>query len=81
MLGESVVDNVRIINHHCHEKLELMHLGTSSFRCEVYLNKEDVEADFRIVTGFIEPHFFAGFPGGPEGIMPGIAGIENIVTS
>lgn len=80
MLGENIVDTVRIINHHCHEKSELSHLGTSSFGCEVYLNKEYVEADFRIVTGFIEPHFFAGFSGGPKGIMPGIAGIETILT-
>ena len=80
MLGETVVDTVRIINHHCHEKSELTHLGTSSFGCEVYLNKEYVDADFRIVTGFIEPHFFAGFSGGPKGIMPGIAGIETILT-
>ncbi|MDR3541490.1 MAG: nickel-dependent lactate racemase [Desulfosporosinus sp.] len=80
MLGEAVVDTVRIINHHCHEKSELTHLGTSCFGCEVYLNKEYVEADFRIVTGFIEPHFFAGFSGGPKGIMPGIAGIETILT-
>jgi len=80
MLGKNVVDTVRIIQHHCHEKAELTHLGTSSFGCEVYLNKEYVEADFRIVTGFIEPHFFAGFSGGPKGIMPGIAGIETILT-
>ena len=80
MLGETIVDSVRIINHHCHEKTELTHLGTSSFGCDVYLNKEYVEADFKIVTGFIEPHFFAGFSGGPKGIMPGIAGIETILT-
>jgi len=80
MLGENIVDSIRIINHHCHEKSELTHLGTSSFGCEVYLNKAYVEADFRIVTGFIEPHFFAGFSGGPKGIMPGIAGIDTILT-
>ena len=31
----------------------------------------------RIITGFIEPHFFAGFSGGPKGIMPGVAALEN----
>lgn len=80
MLGESVVDSVKIINHHCHNKDELVNLGRSRFGCDVYLNKAYVEADFRIVTGFIEPHFFAGFSGGPKGIMPGIAGIETILT-
>jgi lactate racemase len=80
MLGEWVVDNIRIINNHCHDKETLVNLGESKFGCDVYLNKEYVEADFRIVTGFIEPHFFAGFSGGPKGIMPGIAGIETIMT-
>jgi nickel-dependent lactate racemase len=80
MLGEWVVDNIRIINNRCHDKDALVNVGRSDFGCDVYLNKEYVEADFRIVTGFIEPHFFAGFSGGPKGIMPGIAGIETIMT-
>jgi lactate racemase len=80
MLGEWVVDNVRIINNQCHDKETLVNVGKSKFGCDVYLNKDYVEADFRIVTGFIEPHFFAGFSGGPKGIMPGIAGIETIMT-
>ncbi|WP_152655466.1 nickel-dependent lactate racemase [Oceanobacillus sp. CFH 90083] len=80
MLGSWVVDNIRIINNQCHDKDTLVNLGKSKFGCDVYLNKDYVESDFRIVTGFIEPHFFAGFSGGPKGIMPGIAGIETIMT-
>lgn len=80
MLGSWVVDNIRIINNQCHDKNTLVNLGKSKFGCDVYLNKDYVESDFRIVTGFIEPHFFAGFSGGPKGIMPGIAGIETIMT-
>jgi nickel-dependent lactate racemase len=45
------------------------------------LNRCFVEADVRIVTGFIEPHFFAGFSGGPKGIMPGVAGLETVVSN
>jgi len=80
MLGEWVVDNIRIVNHHCHDMSEQVKVGESRFGCDVYLNSEYVNADFRIATGFIEPHFFAGFSGGPKGIMPGIAGIETILT-
>ncbi|MUG70122.1 nickel-dependent lactate racemase [Paenibacillus validus] len=80
MLGEWVVDHIRVINHHCHHQDELVKVGHSEFGCDAYLNKAYVEADFRIVTGFIEPHFFAGFSGGPKGIVPGIAGIETILT-
>jgi nickel-dependent lactate racemase len=80
MLGNDVVDRVRVINHHCQEPSELVKLGESRFGCGVYLNKHYVEADFRIATGFIEPHFFAGYSGGPKGIMPAIAGLETIQT-
>jgi lactate racemase len=80
MLGEWIVDNIRIVNNQCHNKESLVNVGKSRFGCDVYLNKEYVESDFRIVTGFIEPHFFAGFSGGPKGIMPGIAGLETIMT-
>ncbi|WP_173915976.1 nickel-dependent lactate racemase [Halobacillus sp. Marseille-Q1614] len=80
MLGEWVVDNIRIVNNKCHDKEQLVNLGKSKFGCDIYLNKDYVESDFRIVTGFIEPHFFAGFSGGPKGVMPGIAGIETIMT-
>jgi len=80
MLGEDVVSRVRVVNHHCASPEELVKVGESSFGCGVYLNKAYVEADFRIVTGFIEPHFFAGFSGGCKGIMPGIAGLETIMT-
>jgi len=80
MLGERVVDQVRVINHHCDSAAELVKVGSTSFGCDAYLNKAYVEADFRIATGFIEPHFFAGFSGGCKGIMPGIAGLETIMT-
>lgn len=80
MLGEDIVSRYRVINNAFQDPDRQALVGRSSFGCDVYLHKEYVEADFRIVTGFIEPHFFAGFSGGPKGIMPGIAGIETIMT-
>ena len=52
-------------------------LGTTRDGTPALLNRHAVEADVRIVTGFIEPHFFAGFSGGPKGIMPGVAGCRR----
>ena len=80
MLGEDIVNNIRIVHNHCNDKQTLKKVGHSKYGCDVYLNKDYVAADFKIVTGFIEPHFFAGFSGGPKGIMPGIAGFETIMT-
>ena len=79
MLGRDVVDTVRVIQNNAFDKSTQSYLGRSSTGAEVYLNKEYMESDFKIITGFIEPHFFAGFSGGPKGIMPGIAGIETIL--
>lgn len=79
MLGKEMLQSVKVINHTAFDKETLKYLGSSSTGAEVYLNKDYCNADVKIVTGFIEPHFFAGFSGGPKGIMPGIAGIETIM--
>ena len=47
----------------------------------VLLQREFVEADVRIVTGFVEPHFFAGFSGGPKAVCPGLAATETILEA
>src|SRR6185503_6669567 len=36
--------------------------------------------DFKITTGFVEPHFFAGFSGGPKMVAPGLAGLDTVMT-
>jgi nickel-dependent lactate racemase len=38
-----------------------------------------VEADRRIVLGFVEPHFMAGFSGGLKGVFPALADIASIL--
>jgi lactate racemase len=47
----------------------------------VLLQHEYVEADLRIVTGFVEPHFFAGFSGGPKAVCPGLAARSTILEA
>lgn len=78
MLGAQIVEEVRVINHDAFNMDELEHVGTNTYGSKVYMNKTYLNADFKIVTGFIEPHLFAGFSGGPKGINPGIVGIETI---
>ncbi|MFO7166831.1 MAG: nickel-dependent lactate racemase [Chloroflexota bacterium] len=79
MLGAEVVETVRIVNHNAFDDSTLTHLGRTSYGGEVWVNNDYLGADVRIVTGFIEPHFFAGFSGGPKGIIPGVAGIKTIM--
>jgi nickel-dependent lactate racemase len=53
-------------------------VGTTTSGKRIMLHKEILEYDLRILTGFIEPHFFAGFSGGGKAIMPGMASLETV---
>jgi nickel-dependent lactate racemase len=79
MLGPAVVRRYRVVNHDAHDPAGLVFLGTTVFGGEIWLNRNYVDADVRIVTGFIEPHFFAGFSGGPKGVIPGVAGARTVL--
>jgi nickel-dependent lactate racemase len=48
---------------------------------DVRIDRRYVEADLRIVTGFVEPHFFAGFSGGPKGVCPGLADLDTVLEA
>ena len=81
MLTPEVVANYRVLNHEPENPEALMQVGTTADGTPALLNRQIVEADFRIITGFIEPHFFAGFSGGVKGIMPGCAGLETVMSN
>jgi nickel-dependent lactate racemase len=81
MLGPEVVANYRVLNHECEKEEDLVPLGVTHDGTPAFLNRHAVEADLRIVTGFIEPHFFAGFSGGPKGLMPGVAGLRTVMSN
>jgi nickel-dependent lactate racemase len=80
MLGDDVVDTVRVVNHDARDDGSLEWMGHLGSDVPVWLNREWVEADIRITTGFVEPHFFAGFSGGPKMVAPGLAGLETVLT-
>jgi nickel-dependent lactate racemase len=81
MLTADVIKNYRVINHEPENPAALVQVGMTRTGRPALINKEVVEADVRIATGFIEPHFFAGFSGGPKGIMPGAAGARTVMQN
>ncbi len=74
-LGAEVVRNYTVKNH---DPGRTVRLGVTSRGTPVEVNSEVVEADFRISTGYIEPHFFAGFSGGRKSIAPGVSSARAI---
>ena len=81
MLTREVVANYRVLNHEPENEDALVQVGVMRDGTPALLNQHALAADLRIVTGFIEPHFFAGFSGGIKGIMPGVAGLRSVMSN
>ena len=77
LLGQGVMGRCEIVNHRGGDDRELRSVG-KSHDVEILINRRYVEADLRILTGFIEPHFMAGFSGGRKAVCPGIAGLQTM---
>lgn len=80
MLGREIVSACRVVNHDSRESASHAFVGTTSTGVRVSLNRWWVDADIRLTTGFVEPHFFAGFSGGPKMVAPGLAALETVMT-
>jgi nickel-dependent lactate racemase len=76
MLGDEVLALWRVEDHDARADDSLVDMGMVG-DVPVFLAREWVEADVRITTGFVEPHFFAGFSGGPKMVAPGLAGLAT----
>ena len=79
MLSPAVARRYRVVNHDAHDKSTHALAGQSSMGYPIHFARDYVEADRRIILGFIEPHFIAGFSGGYKAVMPGLASIDAIM--
>ena len=76
-----VLKTVNVINHSARNDADLVDLGVTPTRgTHVLLNRHFVEAELKIASGLVEPHFMAGYSGGRKVIAPGIAGQKTITT-
>ncbi|WP_420644974.1 nickel-dependent lactate racemase [Candidatus Leptofilum sp.] len=80
LVGAEVVQKVRVVNHNAYDDDLLATVGRlQGDNGRLQLNKAYVQADKRIIIGFIEPHFMAGFSGGYKAVFPGVAGLSAIM--
>jgi nickel-dependent lactate racemase len=79
MVGGDVLERYTLVNHTAHDASTMVPVGRPPDGDPVLMSREYVEADRRIVLGFIEPHFMAGFSGGYKGIFPAVADIASIM--
>ncbi len=79
MLGDDIVARRRIVQNDAFNPSAQVGAGVTSKGHEIRLNAEFMACDLKILTGFIEPHLFAGFSGGGKAIMPGMAGQRTVL--
>jgi nickel-dependent lactate racemase len=78
ILGEKIVENYEIVQNEADNLALHEYVGTTASGNEVFLNRKIVSCNIKILTGFIEPHFFAGFSGGGKALIPGMASVKTI---
>jgi nickel-dependent lactate racemase len=79
LVGGGVVSRYTIIDHDSDSD---QHVAVGEVDgVPIRLQRHYVDADVRIITGFVEPHFFAGFSGGPKAVCPGLAATETILEA
>jgi len=79
LLGDELVERFRSVQNSAFDQGTQVYSGRTKRGNEIWLNREMTECDVIILTGFIEPHLFAGFSGGGKAIMPGMTGLETIM--
>ena len=81
ILGDEIMERFQVHQNDALDPDSHTLVGTTKSGNDIWLHKKYVESDMRILTGFIEPHFFAGFSGGPKACMPGLALLETILKN
>jgi nickel-dependent lactate racemase len=80
MFGAEVLAAVELVQHDADDTGAHRALGTvPGSPVPALVDRAFLDADARVTLGFVEPHFFAGFSGGPKMVAPGLAALETIV--
>jgi nickel-dependent lactate racemase len=74
-----LLSGYRLVQNDAFDPSTQRHMGVTSRGHDIWLNREIAACDVKILTGFIEPHFFAGFSGGGKALMPGMAGQRTVL--
>jgi nickel-dependent lactate racemase len=77
MIGRDIAEQYRIVNHYC-RKQEAYRKIDELEGAPIEINKNYLDSELKILTGLIEPHFYAGYSGGRKSILPGISSFETM---
>lgn len=77
-LGDEVLRRVKVSIHDADDKANLVDMGITSRGTPCWANRKVVEAGLSVGIGTINPHYFAGYGGGPKIVLPGVSGRDTV---
>jgi len=79
MFGPETCKRYRIVDHDSTDDFTMVTLSErTSQGTQVSVDRTYVDADLKIATGLVEPHFMAGYSGGRKAICPGLVNLSTI---
>jgi nickel-dependent lactate racemase len=75
IVGAETLQRCEVLDHRAAAADTLTTVSTAP---PVRVCRRFAEADFRLVTGYIEPHFMAGFSGGRKGVCPALVDLATV---
>ncbi len=78
MVGDHIFENYRIENHIAEDLESHGFLGETPRGVPMWVDHHFLNAELRLSSALIEPHFMAGFSGGRKNICPGICAMETV---
>lgn len=78
LVGPEVAGRYPVVDHLSKARDEMVEVGRIGGRVPALVNRRYVEADLKVLTGFIEPHMWAGYSGGRKSVLPGISSLETL---
>jgi lactate racemase len=81
MLGDDLLERYPIVQNDAFDRGTHAYLGMTASGDKVWLNRELLSCDLKVLTGFIEPHMFAGFSGGGKALLPGMAWQSSVLNN
>jgi len=78
LVGAEIAARYRVVNHLFKDDAAMTLVGEIGDSVPAYVNRHYVESGLKILTGFIEPHMWAGYSGGRKSLLPGLSSLRTL---
>lgn len=78
LVGPEIAARYRVENHVATDAASHAYLGDTPRGVPMHVDRRFLDADLKLTTALIEPHFMAGYSGGRKSVCPGICSLDLV---